>query len=184
MRNIYKLYRLRYIENDISEPIMDGCLKLAVLQQLSRTPLAGYSIMLAIQQETGWKPSPGSIYPLLTVLVKENLATVKASGRRKIYTLTRHGFQALDELRGQDRDIFNRLASQLRVCSPKRADKDTLQFVERLSKGEAPFGWLTGEMAELKRLALLAGMRDPGARNKREIQQSLRTLITALRRSQ
>ena len=162
---------------------MDGCLKLAVLQQLNRKPLAGYSIMQAIHQETGWKPSPGSLYPLLSDLVKENLATVKTSGRRRIYTLTRHGVQALEELRGQDRDIFNRLASQLRVCSPQRADKDTLQMIERLSKGESPFGWLSGDLAELKKLALNAGLREPSAKNKREINSAMRTLLSALRRT-
>jgi len=162
---------------------MEGCLKLAVLQQLSKKPLAGYSIMLAIRQETGWKPSPGSLYPLLNNLVKENLATVKTSGRRKIYTLTRHGIQALEELRGQDRDIFDKLASQLRVCSPQRADKDTQQMLERLSKGEAPFGWLSSDMAELRMLALSAGLKEMNPKNKREVKQALKALNSALRKS-
>lgn len=161
---------------------MEGYLKLAVLKHLHRKPLAGYGLIQAIAEETGWKPSPGSMYPLLTALVKEGLATVKAQGRRRIYALTKHGAVALQDMVGQNRDRISRIASQLRVCSPNHpADKDMHQILERLSKGEAPFGWLAHELMELRKLAVAAGNQSVAESQKREVRKAFQDLLRALR---
>ncbi|MBI4145286.1 PadR family transcriptional regulator [Candidatus Woesearchaeota archaeon] len=160
-----------------------GCLRLAVLRQLSKRPLSGYSIMQAITDESGWKPSPGSIYPLLASLVGENLATVRSQGRRRIYALTKEGTDTLQELLGQNRARLDRLASQLRICSPPLADKDRLAVIERLSKGDAPFGWLTRDLLELRRLAFAVTTKDIREGERREIRKAIALLLDALRRA-
>jgi len=163
---------------------MDGCLKLAVLKRLSRKPLAGYGLMQAIAEETGWKPSPGSMYPLLNTLVKENLATVKEEGRRRIYTITKDGSAALQELLGQNRAVFERLAGQLRVCSPNHPADDDMRLIgERLSKGEAPFGWLTHDVLETRRLVLQVAGKKASEADKRLIRRAFAQLISTLRRA-
>ena len=43
-----------------------GHLKMLVLRILSKQELSGYAIIKQIEHETGfWKPSPGSMFPLL-----------------------------------------------------------------------------------------------------------------------
>jgi DNA-binding PadR family transcriptional regulator len=69
----------------------DGYLRNAVMQQLKRKPHSGYSLMKALSEEIGWKPSPGSMYPLLQQLLKEQIVTVKKSDRKRIYSLTKIG---------------------------------------------------------------------------------------------
>lgn len=163
---------------------MEGFLKLAVLKHLSRRPLAGYGLMQAIAEETGWKPSPGSMYPLLNSMVKDELATVKTQGRKRVYTITKGGADALEELLGQNRSRFERVASQLRVCSPNHpADKDTTSILERLSKGEAPFGWLSHDMLELRKLMLHVGNEQISEAEKRAIRKALMQLLTVLKRA-
>jgi DNA-binding PadR family transcriptional regulator len=49
-----------------------GLLGFLVLKMLSEKPMSGMEIIEEIETQTGsWKPSPGSIYPLLARLVKK-----------------------------------------------------------------------------------------------------------------
>jgi DNA-binding PadR family transcriptional regulator len=50
-----------------------GLLRFLVLKMLSEKPMSGMEIIEEIETQTGsWKPSPGSIYPLLAWLVKKD----------------------------------------------------------------------------------------------------------------
>ena len=44
---------------------MMALLKLFILKKIANTPSTGYSIMKACEEKLGYKPSSGSIYPLL-----------------------------------------------------------------------------------------------------------------------
>jgi DNA-binding PadR family transcriptional regulator len=65
----------------------------------------GYELMRRLEGEAGgrWRPSPGSVYPLLQVLEDEGL--VRGCGRegRKVYELTAEGRAQADA--GQLRDL-------------------------------------------------------------------------------
>jgi DNA-binding PadR family transcriptional regulator len=72
-----------------------GFLRFQVLRLLSEKPLSGSEIMGEIEKRTNgyWKPSPGSIYPLLAWLqdkgyIKE---TAEQESGTKRYTLTEQG---------------------------------------------------------------------------------------------
>lgn len=70
-------------------PMMQIPLNMIVIKTLSEGGLSGYDIMNRIKEETGyWKPSPGTIYPLLEKLEKRGLVTSKADGKKRLYTLT------------------------------------------------------------------------------------------------
>jgi DNA-binding PadR family transcriptional regulator len=80
-----------------------GFIRYHVLESLSEKPMSGSEIMEEIEKRTSghWKPSPGSIYPLLAWLqdngyVKE-LPTDKNGLKR--YQLTQNGKSLLDEQR-------------------------------------------------------------------------------------
>lgn len=70
-----------------------GDVRSAVLALLAEAPMHGYQIIREIEDRSGgaWKPSPGSVYPTLQLLVDEGLITAEESGGRKTYSLTPEG---------------------------------------------------------------------------------------------
>lgn len=77
-----------------------GFLRYKVLKLLSEKPMAGSEIMGIIEEQTGgyWRPSPGSIYPLLAWLQdKGYIREVGGEAGIKRYALTDQGKSFLDE---------------------------------------------------------------------------------------
>ena len=70
-------------------------LRMWVLSLLSRSPKNGAEIMNGIEEmsQGWWRPSPGSIYPLLESLVQERLIAKRDDGR---YELASAGRQAME----------------------------------------------------------------------------------------
>lgn len=80
-----------------------GFLRHQVLELLSEKPMSGSEIINEIERRTGgcWKPSPGSVYPLLAWLQDNGYireVPAKETGV-KCYTLTDKGKQLLEEQR-------------------------------------------------------------------------------------
>lgn len=73
-----------------------GDVRNAVLALLAEEPMHGYQIIHEIEERSGgfWRPSPGSVYPTLQMLVDEGLVTAQADGEKKTYTLTDEGREA------------------------------------------------------------------------------------------
>lgn len=76
----------------------EGFLKIVVLKHLSEEPMTGYSLMNAIKDCSGKKPSSGSIYPILAELNEEGSITCKEEGRKKTYTITAKGKKSVQKL--------------------------------------------------------------------------------------
>ena len=77
-----------------------GGLRLLALHLIGQQPSHGYDVIRAIGELVGgdYQPSPGTIYPTLSVLVDMGHATAAdAEGGRKQYTITAEGQQALVE---------------------------------------------------------------------------------------
>ena len=70
-----------------------GDVRTAVLELLAEAPMHGYQLIQEIETRSGgaWKPSPGSVYPTLQLLVDEGLVTAEESNGRKTYSLTDEG---------------------------------------------------------------------------------------------
>lgn len=70
-----------------------GDVRSAVLRLLNESPMHGYQIIHEIETRSGgvWKPSPGSVYPTLQLLVDEGLLESKETKGRRTYTLTEAG---------------------------------------------------------------------------------------------
>lgn len=70
-----------------------GDVRAAVLALLAEEDMHGYQIIREIEKRSGgsWKPSAGSVYPTLQLLVDEGLITAEESGGRKTYKLTEAG---------------------------------------------------------------------------------------------
>ena len=76
-----------------------------LLAALLDGPAHGYELMRRLegQAEGRWRPSPGSVYPLLQVLEDEGLVRGRDSEGRRVYELTELGRAQADA--GQLRDL-------------------------------------------------------------------------------
>jgi DNA-binding PadR family transcriptional regulator len=88
-----------------------GFLRYQLLKKLSEKPKSGSEIMSELENETNgyWKPSPGSIYPLLTWLQDEKYikeVDQTEPGTRR-YTLTEEG-KALLQTETKSREEINK----------------------------------------------------------------------------
>ena len=72
--------------------IPKGMLKFMIILELKSKPLHGYEIIKRIEARTGfWKPSPGTVYPVLKNMVDEKIIYYKTEGKKKVYYLTKKG---------------------------------------------------------------------------------------------
>jgi DNA-binding PadR family transcriptional regulator len=77
-----------------------GFIRLHVLEALSQKPMSGSELMENIENHTGgfWKPSPGSIYPLLSWLQdNQYIKELPVENGLKRYELTESGKTLLEE---------------------------------------------------------------------------------------
>jgi DNA-binding PadR family transcriptional regulator len=77
-----------------------GFLRYQVLEALNEKPMSGSEIIEEIEKHTGgfWKPSPGSIYPLLSWLQDNSyIKELPTENGLKRYELTESGKELLEE---------------------------------------------------------------------------------------
>jgi DNA-binding PadR family transcriptional regulator len=88
-----------------------GDLRYVILQQIADKPSHGYEIIKSIQEQLGgmYAPSPGVVYPMLTMLEEMGHATVVSDGARKLYTITDEGSKSLAENKTAVEAIFARM---------------------------------------------------------------------------
>ncbi|HEX2922758.1 MAG TPA: PadR family transcriptional regulator [Chloroflexota bacterium] len=90
--------------------LLRGYLRLYILELLQKQPKAGSEIMGDLMRTCSWKPSPGSIYPMLGRLEREGLVESQwetTKRPKRVYHLTEEGARERVQLR-------QRLEPQLR----------------------------------------------------------------------
>jgi DNA-binding PadR family transcriptional regulator len=83
-----------------------------ILQHIADKPSYGYEIIKAIEERMGgsYSPSPGVVYPTLTLLEEEGLAMVSSTeGNRKLYVATEQGKEYLKANKIPLKAIFGRI---------------------------------------------------------------------------
>jgi DNA-binding PadR family transcriptional regulator len=76
-----------------------GDLHLVMLHLIDAKPRHGYELIKAIEEMVGgvYTPSPGTVYPALTMLEDQGYVTVEAGeGNKKLYSITEAGKAYLD----------------------------------------------------------------------------------------
>lgn len=70
-----------------------GDLRLVILNLIAEEPRHGYDVIKAIEENFGgtYSPSPGVVYPTLTLLEDQGFATVTPEGTKKLYSVTEEG---------------------------------------------------------------------------------------------
>jgi DNA-binding PadR family transcriptional regulator len=88
-----------------------GDVRLVVLKLLSEQPSYGYQLIKTMEQRLGggYTPSAGVIYPTLTMLEEEGLASVSTTDSKKIYTVTAEGNEYLKANQERITELFERL---------------------------------------------------------------------------
>jgi len=89
-----------------------GQLQLVILKLIAEKPSYGYEIMKAIEEKLsgGYAPSPGVVYPTLTLLEEEGLAEVTSTeGNKKLYAATAAGKEFLKTNSATVKAIFERM---------------------------------------------------------------------------
>ena len=91
-----------------------GDLRYVILKLISEKPSHGYELIKEIEDRLGgaYSPSPGVVYPTLTLLEELGyVAVAQSEGAKKAYAVTPEGLAALETNKAQVEAIFQRIAA-------------------------------------------------------------------------
>ena len=121
-----------------------GGLKLIVLKILNEKDFTGYGLIKEIENKTGfWKPSPGSMYPLMNDLLKKGLVTCKKIKNQKIYSITKKGKEVHKKIMSKKEKMIKELFEGIKFLEALGEDKEDLKyiidFLRGFESGDFPF---------------------------------------------
>ncbi len=126
-----------------------GDLRLIVLQLLAERPSYGYELIKTMEEKLsgGYAPSPGVIYPTLTMLEEEGLTSSSTEGGKKVFTVTDAGNATLAEHKARLDAINSRVEQAGKVFGRGRSPQIMQAFMSLRSavKAKATRGGLTKE---------------------------------------
>jgi len=96
----------------LSRLFAHGDLRLVILSLIAEKPSHGYELIKGIEERAGgaYSPSPGVIYPTLTLLEETGHVTVSASdGAKKLYAVTDEGRAFLAESQASVQMLFAKM---------------------------------------------------------------------------
>ena len=111
-----------------------GDLRFLLLELIAEKPRHGYELIKAIEEKLGgaYSPSPGIIYPMLTLLEETGLATVIEEGTRKLYSITDEGRKSLEENHAAVEAILERMAAVGGAARPTERDPQIMRAIQNL----------------------------------------------------
>jgi len=100
-----------------------GELRFVILSYIAEKPAHGYEIMKGIADQLGgaYAPSAGVIYPTLSQLEDEGLATVMAEGGKKLYAITDAGRKELEANKERIEGLLKRIQQMGEAFGSRRA---------------------------------------------------------------
>ena len=140
-----------------------GDLRYVLLQLIAEKPRNGYELIKAIEEKFGgmYSPSPGVIYPTLTLLEELGyLRAETAGGTKKLYSMTEDGAKFLTANQALVDAIFGRMAEVSRTygTGPAPEIRRAMQNLEaalsiRLGRGPLDAGQVRTITEALDRVA-------------------------------
>jgi DNA-binding PadR family transcriptional regulator len=134
-----------------------GDLRLMLLALIAEKPRHGYELIKEIEQKFGgaYSPSPGSIYPTLTLL--EELEHVRASatdGARKLFEITDQGRAFLSENQATLDGVLARMSLAARHMSGRAWPESVHQAMHTLKHALLlrPSEWSTAEAERVRKI--------------------------------
>ncbi len=112
--------------------LAQGDLRLILLALIAEQPRHGYEIIKLIEDKTeGWySPSPGIVYPTLTLLEELGYVTAQTEGAKKLFTITDEGRADLkqnDELAKAVLDRLGAVGAHFERMRGRGGDRETGQ---------------------------------------------------------
>jgi DNA-binding PadR family transcriptional regulator len=107
-----------------------GDLRMLILHLINEKPRHGYEIIKAIEDLAGgaYAPSPGVVYPTLTMLEELGQITATEEGSRKSYAITSAGAETL----AADQEAVNAILARIASAGPRENALPILRAMENL----------------------------------------------------
>lgn len=134
-----------------------GDLRLLLLALLAEQPRYGYELIKAIEEDFGgaYAPSPGSIYPTLTLLEETGLIVARAEdGNRRRYEASGAGRDHLQDNRAIVDAVRGRMRIAARAIAGQRPPEAIFQAMHTLKTALAMHGsgWNAEEVERVRSL--------------------------------
>ena len=120
---------------------MRGHLKTLILKMLDKKPMSGSQIISEMEEIMNWKPSCGSIYPLLNTIEQEGLTIARQERGKKIYTLTNDGKKIIQKKDEETEELFLAMEKSYILLESVYGFDTTLEreMLRDMKKGIVPF---------------------------------------------
>jgi len=112
-----------------------GDLRLLLLALVEQQPRHGYELIRTIEEMVGggYSPSPGTVYPTLTMLEELGYAVVEATeGGKKRYAITPEGVTWLDGNRAEVETLMQRMQDNAHRMHKMNAPNDVRQAMHEI----------------------------------------------------
>lgn len=131
-----------------------GDLRLVLLSLIEQEPRHGYDLIKAIEIlfGGGYAPSPGVVYPTLSMLSDEGLIVgVEDAGGKRVFSLTEAGKTWLDENRAAVDGVMQRMALAARRVAGEQTPEVVREAFMTLRQAVVmkPGGWSDPETAKV-----------------------------------
>jgi len=113
MHDIHRLFGEQKESDAFHNEMRKGFLKAILLSIIHEKPIHGYDIIHLIQERSGgnWTPSPGSVYPALESLESKGYIASEDIERKKVYTITPKGEQAIEQMKRKRDEFKNEMSA-------------------------------------------------------------------------
>lgn len=103
-------------------PLEHGDLRLLILSLIAEQPRHGYDLIAEIEARTGgaYKPSPGVMYPALSVIQDMGHAKVKKEDGKNVYYITEDGEAELEA----NAETLDKIEDRLEALAHPESDRD------------------------------------------------------------
>ena len=140
-----------------------GDLKLLLLAMISEKPRHGYDLIRGVGEKFAgaYTPSPGAVYPLLTMLEEQDLIRATAEGTKKLFAITSEGEAFLKENEAAVSGILTRIDMMAASYSSQTAPESVWEAWKTLKQAmNLPRAPWTDEEANRIRAILEKAARD------------------------
>lgn len=143
-----------------------GDLRLVILALIEQQPRHGYELIKAVEELFGgaYAPSPGAIYPTLSLLEDQGqLASTADDGGKRVFSLTEAGKAWLDENRAAVDGVMARMRLAARMMSGQMAPEVVQEAMHTLRQAilTKPGDWSADETARVVDV-LMGAVREIG----------------------
>ena len=113
-----------------------GALRLLVLGLIAEAPRHGYDIIRDLHDrfQGAYRPSPGSIYPILQTLAEAGLVTSETHGRQRLFAVTDEGRAYLVDQRAELAAINAQLEEARARSANRRSAKRSRNCARRCTR--------------------------------------------------